>query len=83
MVHQNCVLYHNNVAYDMAYDGLSCDVDEGRRLGRTLGDKNVLFMCNHGTIAVGPNCATAFDRHYYLERACMYQVSCRNSFISL
>jgi ribulose-5-phosphate 4-epimerase/fuculose-1-phosphate aldolase len=32
-----------------------------------------LLLRNHGTLAVGVNCADAFLRIYYLERACAMQ----------
>ena len=39
-----------------------------------LGDKDVLFMCHHGTLIVAENIHIAFDDLYYLERACMTQL---------
>ena len=32
-----------------------------------------MLLRNHGTLAVGKNCADAFLRIYYLERACAMQ----------
>ena len=37
-------------------------------------DKTVLFMANHGVIVTGENVAQAYDRLYYLERACQVQL---------
>ena len=56
--------------------GFAYAVTEGRRLAKKLGDKQVLFMCNHGILVAAPSVAVAFDALYYVERACMYQVSC-------
>ena len=39
-----------------------------------MGDKDVLFMCHHGTLIVAENIHIAFDDLYYLERACMTQL---------
>lgn len=39
------------------------------------GDKNTLFMGNHGVVMVAPTVALAFDNLYYLERAAEVQVS--------
>lgn len=74
MYHQNSCLFYNRIAYDRDYSGLSTDDEEGMRTAKQLGDKSVLFMCNHGILLVAPNAARAFDDVYYLERACMTQV---------
>ena len=36
-------------------------IDEGERLGEVLGDKNILFMCHHGTLVVADSVHLAFD----------------------
>jgi ribulose-5-phosphate 4-epimerase/fuculose-1-phosphate aldolase len=46
------------------YEGIALD----------LGDKNLMLLRNHGTLAVGPTAASAFMAMFYLERACMQQV---------
>ena len=74
MYHQNSCLFYNRIAYDREYSGLSTDDEEGVRISKQLGDKSVLFMCNHRILVVAPNAARAFDDAYYLERACMTQV---------
>jgi ribulose-5-phosphate 4-epimerase/fuculose-1-phosphate aldolase len=71
---QNALRFYGDVAYDREYGGLAQDVDEGERIARTMGDKRVLFMANHGIIVVGDSVAAAFDDLYYLERACQTQV---------
>jgi len=76
MCHQNSCRFYNCIAYDRDYSGLSQDDEEGMRIGRQLGDKSVLFMCNHGVLVVAETAAKAFDDIYYLERACMTQVRC-------
>jgi ribulose-5-phosphate 4-epimerase/fuculose-1-phosphate aldolase len=74
MVEQNALRFHDDIAYDDAYNGLVVDNAEGDRLARVLGRKRVMFLANHGVIAVGPSIAEAFDLMYYLERACRLQV---------
>ncbi|MBV8936829.1 MAG: aldolase [Alphaproteobacteria bacterium] len=65
----------NCVAYDAEYTGLALDPAEGERLASVLGPKNkVLFMANHGVLVVGETVAEAYDRLYYLERACQVQL---------
>ena len=61
-------------AYDDSYTGLAFDPAEGARLGNVLGDNKILFMANHGVIVIGSTVAEAFDRLYYLERACQVQL---------
>lgn len=62
------------VAYDEHYAGLAHDPAEGERLAGVLGDKNVLFMANHGVLVAGETVAEAYDLLYYLERACQVQL---------
>lgn len=70
---QTEVFVRNQVAYDHDYTGLAFDEAEGERLARVLGDKKILFMSNHGVVVVGENVAEAYDRLFYLERACQAQ----------
>lgn len=72
--HQHAIRYHGRLAYDTEYTGFANSMDEGLRLGKVLGKKDVLLMCNHGALVVAPNVALAFDDLYYLERAAMFQI---------
>ena len=63
------------MAYDDAYTGLAEDPAEGERLAACMApDKTILLMANHGVIVTGRNIAEAYDRLYYLERACQAQL---------
>jgi ribulose-5-phosphate 4-epimerase/fuculose-1-phosphate aldolase len=63
------------MAYDNEYTGLAEDPDEGVRLAAAMApDKTILFMAHHGVIVTGRNVAEAYDRLYYLERACQVQL---------
>ena len=68
------IKFHNQIAYDDAYNGLATDVEEGDRLASALKDKRVAMLANHGVIATGPSVAHAFNDLYYLERAAQAQV---------
>jgi ribulose-5-phosphate 4-epimerase/fuculose-1-phosphate aldolase len=57
------------------YEGVALDLDERDRLVHDIGDKHVMILRNHGTLALGKSCADAFIRMYYLERACSMQVA--------
>ncbi|KAK4313341.1 hypothetical protein Pmani_015295 [Petrolisthes manimaculis] len=74
MVHQNSTRFYQRVAYDNYYSGLALAMDEGYRLGKALGDKDVLFMGHHGVVVVAQSVALAFDNLYYLERAAQVQI---------
>jgi ribulose-5-phosphate 4-epimerase/fuculose-1-phosphate aldolase len=74
-ISQNALRFHGRVAYEDAYNGLALDADEGARLAAKLQASDVLFLANHGVIVRGPSVAQAFDDLYYLERACMLQVT--------
>ena len=43
-------------------------------LAALLGDKQILFMKNHGVIVTGDSVAQAYRRIYKLERVCRTQV---------
>ncbi|MGQ0677148.1 MAG: aldolase [Rhodospirillales bacterium] len=70
---QTEVLLRDTIAYDSDYTGLAFDPVEGERLAQALGDRKVLFMANHGVVVVGETVAEAYDRLFYLERACQVQ----------
>jgi ribulose-5-phosphate 4-epimerase/fuculose-1-phosphate aldolase len=74
MAVQSALGFYNDVAYDPNYNGLAFDVSEGERLARSLGDKSVLMMANHGVLVVGKTVPQAFERLYFLERAAQAQV---------
>ena len=56
------------------YEGVAVDLDERERLVADLGDKNVMMLRNHGTLAVGKNVGECFIKLYFLERACQAQI---------
>jgi len=74
MCTQNAFRYWNRIAYDDAYGGVALSTEEGDRMCRALGDKDILFLRNHGVIVSGSTVAQAYNDLYYLERAAMVQV---------
>jgi len=74
MAVQSAIAFYEDIAYEEAYNGLAFDASEGERLARGLGDKSVLMLANHGVLVVGRSAAQAFERLYFLERACQAQV---------
>jgi len=73
MMHQTSCRFKDRIAYDSGYQPAT-QFDEGARLGEALGDKDILFMCHHGTLVAAETVSVAFDELYYLERACMLQL---------
>ena len=70
---QHAMMLLGDLAYH-DYEGIALDLDERERLVHDIKDKNVMLLRNHGTLTAGKNCADAFLRMYYLERACSMQV---------
>jgi ribulose-5-phosphate 4-epimerase/fuculose-1-phosphate aldolase len=70
---QSAIGFHGEIAY-VDYNGLALDFAEGERLARALGGKSVALLRNHGVLVTGDSAAQAFERLYFLERACHLQV---------
>ncbi|MBW9053422.1 aldolase [Rhizobium mesosinicum] len=71
---QTSLKFYGRVAVDENYNGLALDEREGDRIAAVLGDKDILFMKNHGVMVCAPNIAEAWDDLYYLERAAEVQL---------
>lgn len=69
-IDQNTARFYNRVAFDMEYGGMANTSDEGDRLARLMGNKQIMMMGNHGMLVCAATVAEAFDLSYYLERAC-------------
>lgn len=62
------VMYHD-------YEGIAVGLDERARLVRDLGDRTLMILRNHGTLAVGRTIGEAFTKIWFLERACSMQIA--------
>lgn len=69
-IDQTTARYFNRMAYDMDYGGLADSTAEGDRLAAALGNHSNMMMGQHGVLVIGETVADAFDRLYFLERAC-------------
>jgi ribulose-5-phosphate 4-epimerase/fuculose-1-phosphate aldolase len=56
------------------FEGVALNLGERERLVADLGDKTVMLLRNHGTLAVGRDAAEAWSRMFILEKACRQQV---------
>jgi ribulose-5-phosphate 4-epimerase/fuculose-1-phosphate aldolase len=70
---QAAMLVREDLAYH-DYEGIAVDLEERERIVSDLGQKNLMLLRNHGTMAVGETVGEAFIRLYTLERACQAQV---------
>ena len=55
------------------YEGIALNLEERQRIVQDLGDKRVMLLRNHGTLAVGETAAQAWLGLFFLERACRQQ----------
>ncbi|MBC8035803.1 MAG: class II aldolase/adducin family protein [Rhizobiales bacterium] len=67
-IDQNTMRFYDRIAVDDGYDGMGLG-EEGERLARTLGNRSILLMGQHGILVTGPSVAQCFDDIYYFERA--------------
>jgi ribulose-5-phosphate 4-epimerase/fuculose-1-phosphate aldolase len=56
------------------YEGIALNLDERERLVADLGDKSVMLLRNHGTLAVGHSAGDVWNSIFFLERACKMQI---------
>jgi ribulose-5-phosphate 4-epimerase/fuculose-1-phosphate aldolase len=70
---QSSLFFYGEHSYH-AFEGSAINPEERARLVADLGNNNVMFLHNHGTLVVGHNCAHAFLLSYQLENACRIQV---------
>lgn len=56
------------------YEGIAVNLDERERLVANLGNKRLMMLRNHGTLAVGFTAAEAWLGMHMLEHACVQQV---------
>ena len=75
---QTAMVIHDEIAYH-DYEGVALDLGERERLVRDIGDKKLMILRNHGTLAVGATVSDCFLMLYTLERACSMQVRAMTS----
>ncbi len=65
---------HGHVAYH-DFEGISLELGERERLVNNLGDKNVMFLRNHGLLTCGRTLADAFAHMRTVQLACEMQIA--------
>ncbi len=73
-IDQNTARFFNRIAFDMDYGGMANSDEEGDRLARLMGNKQIMMMGNHGILVCAASVAEAYDLTYYLERSCRNMV---------
>ncbi len=76
---QTAAFFHGRIAYDDNYSGVAAELAEGERLAGLIGDKQAVFMKNHGVLVVGDTIGQAYRRLYRLERVCRAQILAMSS----
>lgn len=71
---QTACRFFGRIAYDTDYDGVALADSVGERMAKILGDKEVLFLGNHGVMTAAPTIAQAFDDLYFIERVAQTQI---------
>ncbi len=70
---QHALIVLPHLAYH-DYEGIALNHDERARIVADLGDKHLLMLRNHGTLALGASAASAYLGMFMLEEACRRQV---------
>jgi len=70
---QHALICRPRLAYH-DYEGIALNLDERERLVADIGDKHMMLLRNHGTLAVGETAGDCWTHMFYLERACTMQV---------
>jgi ribulose-5-phosphate 4-epimerase/fuculose-1-phosphate aldolase len=69
---QHALIVLPQIAYH-DYEGIALNLDERERLVADIGDKTLMLLRNHGTLAVGDTASACWLGMFYLERACLQQ----------
>ena len=68
-------LYFHGCVDVLSFGGLATAAEEGERIAAAVArGSSVLIMQNHGAIVVGESVADAWQKLYFLERACRVQL---------
>jgi ribulose-5-phosphate 4-epimerase/fuculose-1-phosphate aldolase len=71
---QTSAFFDGRIAYDDHYFGTADSLEEGERLAGLIGDRQVVFLRNHGVLVAADSIARAYRLLYLLERVCRAQI---------
>jgi ribulose-5-phosphate 4-epimerase/fuculose-1-phosphate aldolase len=72
-ISQHAMIVRPHLSYH-DYEGIALNLDERERIVADLGDKNLMLLRNHGTLALGGTAGQAWAGAFFLERACAVQI---------
>jgi ribulose-5-phosphate 4-epimerase/fuculose-1-phosphate aldolase len=67
-------MLYGDVAYH-EFEGVTTDINECPRLVKSLGDKSVMILRNHGLLVTGPHVPETLRLMYTVQRACEVQMA--------
>ena len=73
-ISQHALIVLPRLAYH-DYEGIALNLEERERIVADMGDKDMILLRNHGTLAVGPSAADCWNAMHFLERACSIQIN--------
>ena len=65
---QSALKFYGRTAVDENYNGLALDTDEGDRIADTMGDNDIAFLKNHGSLKMRCRCHPLYRRYGRLHR---------------
>jgi ribulose-5-phosphate 4-epimerase/fuculose-1-phosphate aldolase len=68
-----CAFYDDHALFDQ-YSGVVLDLEEGKRIAHTLGDRKAAILRNHGLLTVGHSVEEAAWWFITMERSCHAQL---------
>lgn len=75
---QHAMFLDGRIAYH-PYSGFFETREKCDALARSLGDKSIMMLRNHGPVVAGRTIPQTFNLMYYLERACQVQVATQST----
>jgi ribulose-5-phosphate 4-epimerase/fuculose-1-phosphate aldolase len=68
-----CAFYNDHSLFD-DYTGVVLDIEEGKRIGKALGNRKACILRNHGLLTVGKSVDEAAWWFITMERSCQAQL---------
>ena len=73
MAQDACAFYNDHALFD-DFTGVVLDLEEGRRIARTVGTNKAAILRNHGLLTVGHTVESAVWWFITMERTCQVQL---------
>jgi ribulose-5-phosphate 4-epimerase/fuculose-1-phosphate aldolase len=68
-----CAFYDDHALFD-DYTGVVTDIEEGKRIARSLGENKAVILRNHGLLTAGTSVDSAVFWFISMERSCQVQL---------